>query len=297
MSVQKPNIYERVTAKIVADLEQGVRPWTRPWSAENLAGQVSRPLRFNGEAYHGINVVTLWVDAVCKGYRSPRWVTYKQAQELGGHVRKGEQGSPVVYADRFTKKEQDGNGDEIAREIPFLKAYTVFNAEQIDGLPEEFYAAPSEPTALGWPKHQTAENFVSLIPAVIKHGGLRAYYSESADHVQLPPRETFRDAESYYATILHELTHWTKHPTRLDRDFGRKRFGDAGYATEELVAELGAAFLCADLGITPEVREDHAAYLASWLEALKADSKAIFMAAARAERAVVYLSTAAANGG
>lgn len=287
--MSKPSIYDRVTSKIVADLERGVRPWVRPWSAENLARQVSRPLRFNGEAYHGINVVTLWIDAVCKGYRSARWVTYKQAQELGGQVRKGEQGSPVVYADRFMKKKQDGNGDEVAREIPFLKAYTVFNAEQVHGLPEEFYAASSEPMAPGWSKHQTAENFVGLIAAVIKHGGLRAYYSEGTDHVQLPPRETFRDGESYYATLLHELTHWTKHATRLDRDFGRKRFGDAGYATEELVAELGAAFLCADLGITPEVRDDHAAYLSHWLDALRADSKAIFVAAAHAERAAQYL--------
>lgn len=285
-----PSIYDRVTSKIVADLEKGVRPWVRPWSAENLTGQVSRPLRFNGESYHGINVVTLWIDAACKGYHSPRWLTYKQARELGGQVRKGEQGSPVVYADRFTKKDRDSNGDEVAREIPFLKTYTVFNAEQIDGLSQEFYVTTPEPTLAHWPKHQTAENLVRQIPATIKHGGLRAYYSEGTDHVQLPPSETFRDSEAYYATLLHELTHWTKHSTRLDRDFGRKRFGDNGYATEELVAELGAAFLCADLGITLEVREDHASYLVSWLQVLKADSKAIFAAAAHAQKACDFLS-------
>lgn len=285
----KTNIYERVTATIIADLEKGVRPWVKPWNAEHLAGKVRRPERHSGEPYHGINVLTLWLEAVAKGFSSPRWLTYRQAQTLGAQVRAGEKGSPVVYADRMVKTEQDAKGQDFERAIPFLKAYTVFNAEQIDGLPPSYHAAPVMPTAPTWATHAKAEQFTGSVPADIRHGGVRAYYSPATDHVQMPPRETFADAEGYYATLLHELTHWTRHSSRLDRSFSCKRWGDAGYATEELVAELGAAFLSADLGVTPTVREDHAAYLASWLSVLKSDSKAIFTAAAHAERAVEFL--------
>lgn len=284
----RADVYARVTDKIVADLERGVRPWLQPWNAEHMAGRISRPLRANGQAYNGINVIALWMESVAKGYSCPIWITYRQAQELKGQVRKGERGSPVVYADRFKRTEQSDTGEAIETEIPFMKGYTVFNCEQIDGLPAHFYATATPPAAAP-ERIASAEAFAAGTGAKISHGGNRAFYAAAPDYVQMPPFECFRDAESYYATLLHELTHWTKHETRLDRDFGRKRWGDAGYAAEELVAELGAAFLCADLGITPDVREDHASYLASWLEILKADKRAIFTAAAHAQRAADYL--------
>ena len=281
--------YSRITGKIIADLEQGVRPWLKPWSVEHAAGRITRPLRHNGVPYQGINVVMLWSAATEKGYACPLWLTFKQALELGGNVRKGETGELVVYANRITRTETDDQGDEQLREIPFMKGYTVFNAEQCDGLPAHF-SAPAETPALSPAERiEQADRFFAATGADIRHGGTRAYYAEQADYVQMPPFETFRDAESHAATLAHELTHWTKHKTRLARDFGRVRFGDEGYAREELVAELGAAFLSADLAITPEVRDDHAAYIGHWLEALKNDTRLIFSAAAHAQRAVDFL--------
>jgi antirestriction protein ArdC len=284
----REDVYTRVTAKIIASLEQGVRPWTKPWSVEHTAGRITRPLRHNGEAYRGINVLMLWGDSVEKGFVSPFWVTYKQAVEMKAQVRKGQHGSTVVYADRITKTGTDGKGQEIEEQIPFLKAYTVFNAEQVDGLPERYYAKPADPLPLS-ERIASADAFVAATKAELSHGGNMAYYAPGPDRIQLPPFEAFQDAESYYATLLHELTHWTRHKNRLDRSFGRKAFGDDGYAREELVAELGAAFLCADLGIAVEPREDHAAYLGHWLEVLKEDKRAIFQAAAHAQKASDYL--------
>lgn len=289
MTDTKADIYTRITNRIIADLEQGTRPWHRPWNAEHAAGKITRPLRHNGIPYKGINVVMLWSASVIKGHACPLWLTFKQALELGGNVRKGERGELVVYADRITRTETDAKGEETEREIPFMKGYTVFNAEQCEGLPAQYYARPEAP-ALPLPARiEAADAFFAATRADIRHGGTRAYYAQGSDHVQMPPFETFEDAESYAATLAHELTHWTKHPARLDRDMGRVKWGDAGYAREELVAELGAAFLCADLGITPDVRPDHAAYIASWLEALKGDKRFIFTAAAHAQRAADYL--------
>jgi antirestriction protein ArdC len=261
--------------------------WLKPWSAEHAAGRVTRPLRGNGQPYKGINVLMLWAEAELRGYSCPIWMTYKQAQELSGQVRKGEKGSLVVYADKITRPE--GEGDETAREIHFMKGYTVFNCEQIDGLPAHFYAKAA-PRGEPLQRIANAESFVTATRANVVHGGSRACYVFSTDNLHMPCLDCFRDAESYYATLLHELTHWTKHETRLNREFGRKRWGDEGYAAEELVAELGAAFLCADLGITPEPREDHAAYLASWLTVLKNDKRAIFTAAAYAQKAADFLN-------
>ena len=288
-SATRQDVYTRITGKIIADLEQGVRPWMKPWNAEHAAGRITRPLRHNGQPYNGINILMLWSAAVSSGYSAPLWMTFRQAQELGGHVRKGEKGELVVYANTITRTETDeGTGEEAEHTIPFMKGYTVFNVEQIEGLPAQYtqLAAPVlDPVA----RIEHAERFFAETEATIRHGGNRAYYSLASDHIQMPPFETFRDAESYYATLAHETTHWTRHPSRLERGFGRKSWGDEGYAREELVAELGAAFLSADLGITPEVREDHSAYIASWLEVLKGDKRAIFQAAAHAQRAVDFL--------
>ncbi|MHC2633945.1 antirestriction protein ArdC [Bradyrhizobium liaoningense] len=286
----KADVYERITSRIVAELEQGVRPWLKPWNAEHAAGRITRPLRFNGQPYQGINVLMLWGESVAKGYAAPIWLTFKQACELGAHVRKGEHGSLVVYADRIRRKEMDdATGEEAEREIPFLKGYTVFNVEQVEGLPAHYYAV-AEPRLDTVQRIERADTFFAATGAAIRHGGSMAYYSATDDRVQMPPFESFRDTESYYATLAHEVTHWTQHGKRLDREFGRKRWGDEGYALEELVAELGAAFLSADLDLTPEPREDHASYIASWLKVLKNDKRAIFTAASHAQRAADYLN-------
>lgn len=285
----KADVYTRVTDKIVADLENGVRTWLKPWNAEHAAGRITRPLRFNGTPYNGINVLMLWASAVERGFAAPIWVTFKQAKELGGHVKKGEKGSLVVYANTITRTEVDADtGEEEERDIPFMKGYTAFNVEQVEGLPAHYYAV-AEPQLDPVERIEKAESFFAATRADIRHGGNQAYYAVSSDYVQMPPFEAFRDAESYYATLAHEVTHWTRHASRLERDFGRKRWGDEGYAAEELVAELGSAFLAADLELTPEPREDHAAYIGSWLKVLKNDKRAIFTAAAHAQRAVDFL--------
>ena len=284
----RQDIYTRVTTRILAELEKGVRPWIKPWSVEHAAGRITRPLRHNGIPYCGVNVLLLWGEALEKGYAAPLWMTYKQSQELGAQVRKGEHGSLVVFADRFTKTETNDQGESVEHAIPFMKGYTVFNVEQIEGLPAHFYAQPVNPLPL-CERIEHADRFVTATGAAIHHGGNQAFYAPSRDMIQLPPFEAFKDKESYYSTALHELTHWTRSETRLSRDFGRQRFGDEGYAREELVAELGSAFLCADLGITPDIREGHAAYLGRWLTILQHDKRAIFSAAAHSQRAADFL--------
>lgn len=284
----KQDVYEKVTAKIIADLEKGELSWIKPWSSGNMEGRIVRPLRHNGIPYSGINVLMLWGAAIEGGFSSPFWMTFKQAQDLGAHVKKGEKGSLVVYANSITRTEEGEDGREEERTIPFMKGYTVFNVAQIDGLPEQYCARPVavlDPVKRIW----HADAFFTATGADIRHGGNSAHYNGGSDHVQMPVFESFRSPEAYYATLAHELTHWTKHATRLDRDFGRKRWGDEAYAREELVAELGAAFLCADLGLTPEPGEDHAAYIQSWLKVLKEDKRAIFIAASHAQRAADYL--------
>lgn len=288
-TTRSADIYSRVTDKIISDLEQGVRPWLRPWNVDNTVGRITRPLRHNGIPYRGINVVTLWAAASAKGFACQRWLTFRQALELGGNVRKGQTGEPVVYATRITRTETNGKGAEVEREIPFLKGYTVFNAEQCEGLPADYTAQDEAPALSPMQRIEAADTFFAATGADIRHGGTRAFYAEGSDFVQMPPFEMFRDAESYAAMLAHELTHWTKNDKRLARDMGRVRHGDKGYACEELVAELGAAFLCADLGITPEVREDHAAYIASWLVVLRGDKRFVFSAASHAQRAADYL--------
>lgn len=283
------DIYTRITEQIIAALEQGIKPWTQPWNAAHAAGPVSRPLRHNGQPYSGINVLSLWASSMERHFAAPIWMTFKQARELGGHVRKGEKGSPVVYANTLTRTERDdATGEEVDQTIPFMKGYTVFNIEQIEGLPAHYYA-PAKTQLNPDQRVAAADAFFADTGADIRHGGNSAFYCPPQDYIQMPVFESFRDAESYYATLAHECTHWTRHKSRLDRDFGREKFGDAGYAREELVAELGAAFLCADLGITLDDREDHAAYIGSWLRVLRDDKRAIFTAAAHAQRAADFL--------
>ena len=287
----RTDVYEKITNQIVSELEKGVRPWHQPWKAEHTAGHITRPLRGNGVAYQGINVLMLWSAAIEKGYTAPIWMTFKQALELKAHVRKGEQGSLVVYANKIVRTETDqATGEESEHAIPFMKGYTVFNVDQIEGLPEHYHGKPkvlTDPVQ----KIAHAEDFFAATGANVVHGGSRACYVPSTDNIHMPCIDFFRDAESYYAVRAHETTHWTRHRSRLDREFGRKRFGDERYAMEELVAELGSAFLSADLELTPEVREDHAAYIALWIKILKNDKRAIFTAASHAQRATDFLNS------
>ncbi len=286
----RTDIYTRITHLIIEDLERGVRPWMKPWSASNTGGRITRPVRYNGLPYSGINVLLLWSEQILHGFTASTWMTFKQALELGASVRKGETGSTVVFASHFTKSQSDGNGNEVDREIPFLKAYTVFNIEQIDGLPDHYHQ-PSEPVFDPVVRIEAADRFFRNTRALIRHGGSQAYYSPVTDHIQMPPFETFRDATGYVATLSHEATHWTAHSSRIGRDLSRYAKDKSERAREELIAELGSCFLCADLGIVPELepRPDHAAYLQSWLRVLSDDKRAIFQTAAHAQRAVSFL--------
>lgn len=281
------DIYQTITDRIVEQLEAGTAPWVKPWSS---AVPSCRPLRSTGQPYSGVNVLTLWMDAEEKGFTSPYWFGFQTAKKLGGHVRKGEKGSQVVYANKVVKTFEDENGDEQTRAIPFLKTSTVFNADQIEGLPEHFYAKGSPVEVDGHDRIAHADEFFAKAGIEIRHGGDRAFYRADLDYVQMPDLNDFNRAEDYYATLAHEATHWTRHQTRLDRDMGRKQWGDAGYAMEELVAEIGSAFLCADLALSPVVRDDHASYIASWLTVLKGDKRAIFTASSRASAAAEYLN-------
>ncbi|MGV1964170.1 ArdC family protein [Agrobacterium sp. 22-222-1] len=286
----RTDVYARITDRIVADLEKAVRPWVQPWNAGDHAGRVSRPLRHNGQPYTGLNVLLLWSESIASGFTSATWMTLRQANELGGHVRKGESGATVVYVSRFTKTEKSAGGDEVERDIPFLKAYTVFNCDQIDGLSDPFYRTP-EPASAPLERIAHADRFFANTGAVIRHGGHQAFYQPSSDTIQMPTFETFRDAESYYAILGHEVTHWVGASHRLNRDLSRYHKDRTDRAREELCADIGASFLCADLGIAPELepRSDHASYVASWLKLLEGDRRAIFQAAAHAQRAVAYL--------
>jgi antirestriction protein ArdC len=282
------DLYTRVTHQILADLAQGVRPWIRPWASAHPAGSITRPLRHNQIPYSGINTVLLWTRAMAEGFGAPIWMTFRQALELGGCVRRGQTATTIVYANRLSRTQAGEDGQDVERSIPFLKAYAVFNIEQIDGLPEAFAPAPVAPLPQS-ARVAGAEAFFRGLGADITHAGDAAWYAPGPDRIQMPPFEAFQSGEDYYATLAHESVHWTRHPSRLDRDLGRKTAGDQGYAREELVAELGAAFLCADLGLELTPRPDHAAYIGAWLRVLQDDKRAIFSAAAHAQRAVDYL--------
>lgn len=280
----RPDLYARITDKIIVQLEAGVRPWTQPWTS---SAPVSRPLRHNGEPYSGVNVLLLWSEAMARGFEASTWMTFRQALSMGAHVRKGETGSTVVYADTLVRADEDAGDDEVRR-IPFLKAYTVFNVEQIEGLGDRFAPAPA-PVVNPDERLAGIEAWFGRLGVEVRHGGGSAFYMSASDHVQMPPFERFADAHGYYATLGHECVHWTGHPSRLARDFSR---AVEAYAREELVAELGAAFLCADLGLALEPREDHAAYLDHWLTVLRGDKRFIVSAAAHAQRAVAWLHRA-----
>lgn len=279
-------LYEEVTAKIIAQLEAGRLPWVQPWG-RTPAAPLSLPRNgVTGRRYSGVNILLLWGAVIENGYPSQGWLTFKQALAAGGAVRRGERGTTVFFADRFTPRaEQERaarDGDEPGK-VPFLKRFTVFNLAQCEGLS----GVDGEPAPL--PDRELVPHAEALIAATgadFRIGGPSAYYSPVFDYVQVPPQPAFRDQINYYRTCFHELSHWTGHPSRLDRDQSGVRGGKA-YAREELVAEMGGAFVCASLGVTPTVR--HADYLGSWLEVLREDNRAIFRAASQASKAADYL--------
>jgi antirestriction protein ArdC len=290
MTTGRFDIHQHITDKIVNAIERGAGEFRLPWHGS--AGGFMRPVNVaSKKAYRGVNVVALWAYAEEFGYSSGVWGTYKQWAEAGAQVRQGEKAAFVVFYKELAVAADPETGDAETATRLFARATPVFAAEQVDGFTPSTIAAP--PITVTTPIEQ-AEAFVAATGATIHHGGGRAYYRPSTDSIHLPPREAFigtkiTPAESYLSTLCHELCHWTSHESRCHRQLG-KRFGDQAYAMEELVAELGAAFLCADLQITDDPRVDHAQYLASWLAVLKADKKAIFTAASKASEAAAFLA-------
>ena len=283
---EKSNLYEEVTARVVAELEQGRVPWVQPWGAGKAALGLPRN-GLSGQSYSGINILILWGAVIEGGYPSQFWLTYRQALALDGHVRKGERGVSVCYADRFTPTSEieraEAEGDE-PNSIPFLKRFTVFNAAQCEGLVPSL-TAPAAPLPERM-VHEDAERLIAATNADFRVGGDRAYYVPSADYIQVPPQPAFFEQINYYRTCFHELGHWTGHEKRLARDLSGG-LGSKLYAREELVAEMTSAFICAALGIVPTVR--HADYIGSWLEVLREDSRAIFRATSQASKAANFI--------
>lgn len=280
------SLYDEVTQRIITQLEGGRLPWVQPWGRAGGAALSLPRNGITGRRYSGVNILLLWGAVIEHGYPTQGWLTFRQALAAGGCVRKGERGTTVVYADRFTPRaEQERaarDGDEPGK-VAFLKRFTVFNLAQCEGLD----GADPEPAPL--PERQAVpigEALIAATGADFRIGGPRAYYDPLFDYVQVPPQPAFGDQINYYRTAFHELSHWTGHGSRLDRDQSGVRGGKA-YAREELVAEMGAAFVCASLGIVPTVR--HADYIGSWLEVLKEDNRAIFRAASQASKAADFL--------
>ncbi|WP_084582973.1 ArdC family protein [Sphingomonas azotifigens] len=288
-SNERQSLYGEVTARIIAELEQGRLPWVQPWNAARCPCTMPRNA-VSARAYSGINVLILWAAAIEGGYGAQRWLTYRQAEAAGGHVRRGEKGTVVCYADRFTPKDEAEKAqgeDREARTIAFLKRFTVFNVDQCDGLPEAMTSNPVLPDPVL--AIAEADRVIAASGADFRIGGSQAYYSPLQDVVQVPPQAAFHDPVNWYRTALHELGHFTGHRSRLDRDQSGA-FGSASYAKEELVAEMAAAFTCASLGIVPTVR--HSDYIGSWLAVLRGDEKAIFRAASAASKAADFLLSA-----
>jgi antirestriction protein ArdC len=274
--------YTHVTDSILAELENGTAPWRKPWTGAGPG--FALPERWNGETYRGINILLLWSQATRCGYRAARWMTYRQAQELGAQVRKGEKSATVVKYGTVERATEDG---EDRRTIPYLRAYRVFNAEQIDGLDADFYSTAEAPRDLGTEADPALEAVFAATGARIETSPEpRAYYDRAADRIHMPPIATFHAAAGYYGTLAHEVAHWTGAAHRLDR-FGRFTTRDA-YAFEELIAEIASAFIGARLGVAPDFGQN-AAYLASWLDALRADKRAIFRAASEAQKAADFI--------
>ena len=276
------NLFETITAKIIRVIEAGETKRGIQWAGQGAAGGMPVNLK-TGNFYSGVNVLLLWATAQEMGYTTPFWLTFNQAKELGGNVRKGEKSTTGIFWGSREITEEDEAGDETTRKAGFSKPFHVFNLDQIDGM-----AAPGAmPANNEWDAHAAAEALIKASGARIIEGGAKAFYSTTKDEIHMPDRERFESAENFYAVTLHELTHWTGRATRCNRDL-RNRFGDEAYAMEELTAELGAAFLAAHTGINGCI-ENHASYIQSWLKVLKSDPRAIITAASKASQAAKFL--------
>jgi antirestriction protein ArdC len=286
--IQRDNLYREITDKIIAELERGIAPWVQPWTSTRQLCPLGLPVNgLTRRSYSGINILLLWSALEERDFASPYWVTFKQCLAMGGSVRKGEKGTHVYFADKFVPQKEKTRAAEAGDEpnaIAFLKRYTVFNAEQCDGLPKGLIAAP-----LAKSERQIVPEAEALIEATgadFRIGGDQAFYVPSEDFIRIPNQIAYTDQINYYRTAFHELGHWTGHKSRLDRNLTTK-FGTADYAREELVAEMATAFVCASLGIVPTVR--HADYIGNWLQVLKEDAKAIVKAASLASKASDFI--------
>ena len=284
----RANLYDEITGKIIAELEAGRVPWVQPWGSAAAKAPLAMPNNAaTGRRYSGINVLILWSAVIERGFPGQGWLTFRQALALGGHVRKGERGTTVVYADRFVpdaEKQRSRETGEDPHAIPFLKRFTVFNAAQCDGLPEGVAAlAPPLPPGMIEPR---VEALIRATGIDVRIGGDRAFYLPAADTVVVPPPQAYFEPINWHRTALHELGHATGAPHRLGRDLSGS-MGSRRYAFEELVAELSVAFCCASLGIVPTVR--HADYIGAWLEVLREDNRAVIRAASQAGKAADFL--------
>lgn len=290
MQQEKSDIFELITKQIIQAVETGAGKFRMPWHVTE-ADYFAPVNAMSRRAYRGVNVLVLWVTTENRGYKSGLWATYQQWQQLGGQVRKGEKAAPVVFwkfsdrdgSSKADEAEQEPEGHSSSRGI-LAKGYSVFNADQVEG-----YTPPAKPLLPECERIATAEQFFAGLGADVRHGGAVACYQHEDDIIRMPAFASFKEVAGYYSVRAHETTHWTGAPKRLARDL-RCRFGSGSYAMEELVAELGAAFLCSTLGISNTPRPDHAAYIVSWLEALKRDKCAIFTAASQAQKAVDWMS-------
>lgn len=279
------NLYQNVTERILASLEAGIAPWVRPWSA--TAGR-NVPLNvISGKAYQGVNAILLWGNV--GRFATPHYLTYKQAMDLGGHVRKGEHGFQIVKVLQLVAKGE--KPEDEARAFSTMKFYTVFNIDQCEGLPARVFETPEFKPNNSDERDATVDEFIAATGANFSEtGGDRAFYQHAADCVRMPAFASFKSAALFYSTAFHELGHWTGHASRLNREFG-KRFGDRAYAAEELVAELTAAFLCAEFSIDGQLQ--HADYIGNWIALLKDDAKAFFTAASAAQKAADFMRSRA----
>jgi antirestriction protein ArdC len=273
--------YQEITNRIVEALETGVKPWAKGWDESKAAGPMAPVNAVTGKTYRGINTVILGMDPRAFETADPRWCSFNQAKDKGWNVRKGEKATTIVFFKKLTVEDEKAaeRGEDGTKQVAMLRAYPVFHASQIDGIPPRIAPTPDEAP---WTKPEAAQIILTNSRAVIRTGGDRAFYSPTTDHIQLPPHGAFKDAGSWAATALHELGHWTGAAHRLNRDL-TGRFGSGAYAQEELRAELGSVFIAASLGIPADI-PNHASYMASWIKALKNDKREVFRAAGDAQK-------------
>lgn len=274
------NLYAEVTARILSEMETGALPWVKPWKSFGAGTQPRNGV--SKRPYSGVNVVLLWMAGSANGWTNPRYLTFKQALDAGGNVRKGEKSTRIYFVSTLEKEVEEG---EDPRRIHFLKEYCVFNVAQCENLPESVTGGTQAPINADR-RDELADEFLSATGAEIKDGHGEAYYAPGPDYISMPAFEAFKSADHFYSTSFHELAHWTGAKSRLDRDL-RHRFGSEAYAAEELVADLASAFLCAEFGYDGDLR--HAGYIANWIKLLKSDDRAFFTAASKAQKAADYL--------